>query len=144
MIPPLLIAISVLLSLISNSYFPIIRLIPPPLNLAGLFVIVISLSFMLFGYFQFLKQHTTLIYGQRPRHLITSGIFSHTRNPLYLSLVLMDIGLAIFLGNLSAFIGPLVLILSLNKFVIPNEEKTLDKLFGEKYGNYKKSVSRWI
>jgi len=68
--------------------------------------------------------------------LITSGIYSRLRNPMYLGIILIHIGLPLFFESmislLSAFIWiPMIM---LWKYW---EEKHLEKKFGEQYGNYK-------
>lgn len=144
MVPPLLFMVSLVISLLPSFYIPTARIISPNLKIIGLFIMAIALIFVIDCYVHFSRHNTTMVYGRKPSHLITSGLFSFTRNPLYLSLTTVLIGLIIFMGNVLALIGPILLIFSLNKFVIPNEERDLEIIFGRKYLNYKKRVPRWL
>ncbi len=71
--------------------------------------------------------------------LITTGIYSKLRNPMYFGIILIHIGLPLFFGSmfslLSAFIW-LPLIISWKRL----EEKNLEKKFGEQYTKYKRKT----
>jgi len=75
--------------------------------------------------------------------LITSGMFSISRNPIFLSIIIANIGLFLVLPN--AFT---LLIISLSTISINTqvrlEEEFLVKEFGESYTAYKKKVNRWL
>ena len=76
--------------------------------------------------------------------LVITGIYKYTRNPMYLGMVLILTGLAVWLGNWACFAvvpGFVVFITKLQ--IIPEEEMLLEK-FGEEYGEYMLRVRRWI
>lgn len=54
------------------------------------------------------------------------------------------LGVEVFLGSLSPFIFPIIFVTIIDKSFIPIEESNLEKLFGEKYLDYKTMVKRWI
>ncbi len=76
--------------------------------------------------------------------LVTSGIYTHTRNPMYLGLLFLLIGWGVFLSNLLALILPAGLVLYMNHFQIIPEEIALSRLFGREYEDYKNHVRRWL
>jgi protein-S-isoprenylcysteine O-methyltransferase Ste14 len=77
-------------------------------------------------------------------HLVTDGVFRLSRNPMYLALLLLLIGWAIWLGTISPWLVlPLFVIVITVGQIIP-EERALMQLFGEKYLAYRGSVGRWI
>lgn len=76
--------------------------------------------------------------------LVTSGIFRITRNPMYLSLLLILMAWALWLGNGLAWIGVIAFVFLMNRFQILREEVYLEKKFGEVYRQYKSRVRRWI
>ncbi len=82
--------------------------------------------------------------GQPTSMLVTSGVFSISRNPLYLG------GVCVLAGIGLAFNWPWVLILLLpaliacHSILIIPEEKYLDARFGDEYRRYASSVQRWI
>lgn len=144
MLPPAILVFALGLSIVPDFYFPQGRMIPANFKIIGLFVMFVALIFIIDSYCHFMRHNTTIVYGRKASHLMTDGTFAFTRNPLYLSLTVLLIGLVIFMENLLGFIGPIVLVICLNKFVIPNEETNLEIIFGDKYKSYKKSVHRWL
>lgn len=90
------------------------------------------------------RAKTTLNPTGEPSHLVTSGPFAVTRNPLYLANTLLMIGVGlvsaipwfILLGFVAAF--------ATQKMAIEFEERTLSTKFGKKYKDYAKRVRRWI
>ncbi|MGC9605803.1 MAG: isoprenylcysteine carboxylmethyltransferase family protein [Minisyncoccia bacterium] len=76
--------------------------------------------------------------------IVSTGPFRYTRNPLYLSLVLLYIGIALFFDMvwLLAILVPIVLVIHYG--VIRREERYLEGKFGESYLEYKKKVRRWV
>ena len=63
---------------------------------------------------------------------------------MYLSMLIVLFGWAIFLGQLSALAGLPVYFLSITQLQILPEEKVLTKKFGDPYLNYCKTTSRWL
>lgn len=79
-----------------------------------------------------------------PRALVTSGPFRHSRNPLYLALLLVLTGFAFLLDSVWLVISVPLLLLLLNTLVVPREEATLAALFGAEYDGYRHRVRRWL
>jgi protein-S-isoprenylcysteine O-methyltransferase Ste14 len=76
--------------------------------------------------------------------LVQSGVYTLSRNPMYLGLLLILIGWAIFLSNALAFLVLPVFIFYMNRFQIEPEERALTCLFGEEFVAYKSRVRRWL
>ncbi len=76
--------------------------------------------------------------------LITNGIYKYIRNPMYLALVIFQIGLGISLSFLHISLMSILTIITLHYFVIKREETYLKKLFGVDYESYKTKSKRWI
>ncbi len=77
-------------------------------------------------------------------HLVVDGVFRFSRNPMYVSLALVLIGWAIWLGSvLNILVLPLFMFY-ITVFQIKPEEEVLKSLFGEEYEQYCCSVRRWI
>ena len=76
--------------------------------------------------------------------LITTGIYKYIRNPMYLALVLFQIGLGISLSFLHISIISIFTAITLHYFVIKREETYLKNSFGADYESYKKKSRRWI
>lgn len=102
-------------------------------------VVVAASSAVLFG-----LRRTTLNPVGRPSHLVTAGAFRWTRNPMYLGVSLVYVGLALVLDLVWA---PLLLpapLLVLNAITIPMEEAALRDRFGQPYVDYCERVRRWL
>jgi protein-S-isoprenylcysteine O-methyltransferase Ste14 len=91
-----------------------------------------------------IRAKTTLNPNGVPDHLVTSGPFGITRNPMYLANTLLLIGVA-FVSGIAWFL-PLAFIAAFatQKIAIEGEEKVLATKFGKKYRDYAKRVRRWI
>ena len=76
--------------------------------------------------------------------LVCSGIYRVTRNPMYVGLLFVLVAWAIFLSAAWALLGPLALVLYLNRFQIAPEERALSAMFGADYTAYRSRVRRWL
>jgi protein-S-isoprenylcysteine O-methyltransferase Ste14 len=82
-------------------------------------------------------------YG-RPVAFITGPPYTFTRNPMYLGLATVLLGFAIFFGSPTMLIAPILFYLVMDRRLIPQEEATMEELFGEQYLDYKRRVQRWF
>jgi protein-S-isoprenylcysteine O-methyltransferase Ste14 len=76
--------------------------------------------------------------------LVHHGVFSRTRNPMYVGLFLVLLGWAVWLQSLSNGIVLIAFVLCLTELQIKPEEAALRKIFGQGYVDYCKQVRRWI
>ena len=76
--------------------------------------------------------------------LITIGIYKYIRNPMYLALVVFQIGLGISLSFLHISIMSIFTAITLHYFIIKKEETYLKEIFGADYEIYKARSRRWI
>jgi protein-S-isoprenylcysteine O-methyltransferase Ste14 len=82
--------------------------------------------------------------GVPTTELVTTGIFSHTRNPLYLGLVILLAGLGLCLNYIAwIFLSAIAAIVIHFVLVIPEEEYLISK-FGSEYQSYMSDVPRWM
>lgn len=94
--------------------------------------------------FEMKKHGTTVEPGQRPAALVTTGIFSFSRNPLYLTLLLVLAALAVMADSLWLLVATALFWLLLNTFIVRSEERLLEETFAEEYATYKRRVRRWL
>lgn len=78
------------------------------------------------------------------RKLVTSGPFRFTRNPMYLGLVLVTLGIAFWVGAWPMFLAPIATFATANWVHVPFEEAKMRKQFGEAFDAYVRTVRRWI
>ena len=76
--------------------------------------------------------------------LVTSGIYRHTRNPGYLGLAVIQIGLALMIDSPWIAVTTIVSVVITSQFVIRLEEEKLNRAFGQEYQDYLSKVRRWI
>ena len=76
--------------------------------------------------------------------LVTSGIYRYTRNPGYLGLAMIQLGLGLMFDSPWILLATIVAVMVTNQFVIKLEEEKLGRAFGEDYRNYLTRVRRWI
>jgi protein-S-isoprenylcysteine O-methyltransferase Ste14 len=103
-----------------------------------------SLPFFILSLKSFFKSKTTFDARNSTTSLVTRGIYKISRNPAYLSLVLLYIGISFLINSVWILILVVPAFYSIQKFCIEREEKYLEGKFGDQYLAYKKQVRRWI
>ena len=76
--------------------------------------------------------------------IVTTGPYRLTRNPMYVGMASLYVGLAFAFGLIWAFALLPVVLIVIDRLVIAREEPYLERLFGEEYLAYKRRVRRWI
>ena len=87
------------------------------------------------SFFAFIRARTTFD-SMKPKatsSLVTSGIYMFTRNPMYVSVLLILVAWAVFLSSVWALVGPVAFVLYINHFQIKPEERVLAAMFGTAY-----------
>ena len=139
--PPIILLASIVLQVILLFSFPISIDLS---FLLGLILIFSGIS-LVFVSFRFMrKMKTTFIPDGIPEVLISSGPFKFSRNPIYLGMLTILVGVAFLMSSLSAMIIAFVFGTIINFTWIAHEEKKLQELFSEDWENYSSKVRRWI
>ena len=76
--------------------------------------------------------------------LVTTGIFSHVRNPLYIGNILMLWGAGIMANSLLFTLIIMPLFVGIYQCIVLAEEGYLRKKFGQGFIDYTKKVNRWV
>ena len=79
-----------------------------------------------------------------PKYLVRRGPYGFTRNPSFLSVLIIALGWALFYGSVSILVGAVLAWILFNFVVVPREERDLEARFGESYLEYKNRVPRWL
>jgi len=105
----------------------------------GLLVIVM-------GGYSFRRAETTVnpAKPEQASQLVTSGVYTMSRNPMYIGFLMWLIAYVMFSGYaINLLVFPIYVVLVNRLYIIP-EEKALEKIFGNEFKEYKKRVRRWI
>lgn len=143
-VPPVYFLVAIIVMILLNSFIPIGRWLPFPWRWLGILPIVAGFLLSLGSGNLFRRKGTPPRPGLKANALVTSGPFRFTRNPMYIGLLTMLIGIAILLGSFSPLIVvPFMFCILHFKFIL-KEEKWMESWFGEPYVEYKKKTPRWI
>ena len=143
-IPPTYLYISIVIIGIIYFLFPSFELIKYPFNLIG--IIFLLLGGMLGGKSaKTLKKHDTPVhFKDKSTTVVQVGFYKYSRNPMYLGVMLLLVGLSMLSKNILSFIAPVFWCLIVNFKFIPAEEKKMEDALGNKYLNYKSKVRKWV
>ncbi len=142
--PPVLAGLYLLAALGLQSLFPGAKIIEWPYTLLGIVILGTGVSLTGCALTLFRKKGTTHVPHGMPTALVTAGPFRVTRNPMYLGVSCVLLGVAVLVGTLPVFLAPLAFFATMSAVFVPREEKTLERIFGQEYLNYKNRVRRWL
>jgi protein-S-isoprenylcysteine O-methyltransferase Ste14 len=110
----------------------------------GLGIVACGLAVGASGLMAMRRAGVSPIPRKQPAKLVVDGPFRFSRNPLYVSLTIAYLGLSIALNTLWPLPFLAFAIAIVDRGVILQEERFLEKRFGEEYLSYKMRVRRWI
>ncbi len=112
----------------------------------GVASLLIGGCIAIFGILSFKKAKTTIhpIKLEKASSLVNTGIYQHTRNPMYVGLLFCLFSWACFLDNIVSLLFASIFPLYMTQFQIKPEERMLESIFGKDYELYKKRVRRWL
>jgi protein-S-isoprenylcysteine O-methyltransferase Ste14 len=90
------------------------------------------------------RARTTVLGGRPSEHLVTNGPFAVTRNPIYLAMTMLVIGIGLISGIVWFLPLALIAAFATKKLAIDPEERHLEQQFGKRYRDYAKRVRRWF
>lgn len=112
---------------------------------AGLVVFAFGLVIMLNCIIRFaLEGRGTLSPVDPTKRLVVTGLYRYSRNPMYVGVMMLLLGEALFAQSLSLWIYSLTIFIAFNLFIRFREEPRLKRDFGDEYVQYCRKVGRWI
>ena len=142
--PPTWMLIALVAMLIFHFMLPIAKIVPTLWNLVGLFFLVSGITLNLIADRAFQRIGTTVKPYQESSSLVTGGVFQISRNPMYLGMVLILIGIAVLLRTLSPLLVVIPFAILIDQIYIRVEEQMLTEKFGAKWQAYKAKTRRWL
>jgi uncharacterized protein len=144
--PPLLALGCILLGFVARHFFPLRWFAPAntlPI-LVGVVMIAISIAVVVLAGRTFIAQGTHRNPYRPTKALVMTGVFSVSRNPIYVAFLLSVLAFALLANSLWFVIFACVLLLVLHFGVVKQEERYLREKFGDSYEQYCSRVRRWI
>lgn len=142
--PPGLPILGLLLSWGLGRIWPIAISWPAWSRWLGLTIFVLSFGLATWGIRTFRRHDTVVKPTGDVTQVVTSGPFKYTRNPMYLSLIVIYLGGMLFFRLPWAVVLLVPVFLALHFGIILPEEKYLESKFGEDFVTYKRQVRRWL
>lgn len=99
---------------------------------------------MVVSAFRATQAHTAFDARKSTTKIVTTGAFRLSRNPTYLSLTLLLIGIAFIISSLWVLLSVVPAAVATQWGVILREERYLKEKFGEGYSSYASKVRRWL
>ena len=118
---------------------------PGTWNLVGLIPVLIGTAGLIWGVAVHSAQSPQGIEWELDKsYLLRQGFYAFSRNPMYLSELVLLLGWVLFYGSIALLIAFVVWWTLFNFYIVPQEERVLEAHFGEAYREYKNRVPRWF
>ena len=107
---------------------------------------VIAITILILAVSAFHKHRTTVnpLDPEKATSIVRSGIYSYSRNPMYLAMFIALLAWGLLLGQVSTSIGLAVYVFAITRLQILPEEKILTRKFGGNYVRYVESTGRFL
>jgi len=115
-----------------------------PLQALGVISAAVGIWLVFWGYAKLLRYRTALLSSSPTTHLVTSGPYRYTRNPVYLGYTLAMLGAGLFTGNLWMSVIAALTAVVTHAWIIRSEEKHLLARFGFEFECYCRRTRAWI
>jgi protein-S-isoprenylcysteine O-methyltransferase Ste14 len=140
--PPVIFLAAIVFGIAVNRKWPL-PFVPRMLWPLGAGVALGAVSLFVLSLREFRAAGTSVQGSQPTTALVRTGTYRFSRNPIYLSFILLMIGLSIWLNNLWLLVTLAPPVVFISAVVIPREERFLERTFSE-YSTYRATVRRWI
>ncbi len=143
-LPPVLYGGTLLVAIMLHLLIPL-RLLPrTPAWGVGLVLVGISIVILTSGVRAMARVRTEIDVRKPTTAVVVDGPFRYTRNPLYVSLTLLYLGIAALINTLWPILLLPILLIVMQRGVIEREERYLERKFKDEYLRYKARVRRWL
>ena len=141
--PPLLSLLALAIGYLVHHLLPM-HARPAGWGAAGVALVVLSFSLGQWAMYQFRVQKTAVKPWKPTRVIVDSGPFAFTRNPIYVSFVLLQLGIGLWHDRLAVVLMTIPAAIALDRIIIRREEAYLARKFGVPYRAYMERVRRWV
>ena len=141
--PPLIFLAAILSGVALNRAWSL-KFIPPGFGWLGALVSFCAVLLFLFSFRQFRRAGTSVRGTERTTTIVQTGPYRFSRNPIYLSFILLVTGLSVWMNDLWLLLMLIPAIACITVLVIPREERFLESNFRDRYATYRATVRRWL
>jgi protein-S-isoprenylcysteine O-methyltransferase Ste14 len=142
-VPPAYFLLGIVVATVPHFLLTQFNLIPFPFNWLGSVLVIGGVVLNGLATKEFEKHHTPHDFSTSTA-LVTSGVYKFSRNPIYLGMVLILVGVAILFRNPFGFLAPILFFFIIEFKFIPFEEEKMVAEIGVSYNEYQQRVRRWI
>ncbi len=136
---------TITIALILEWFLPTTLKINTTLSITiGILLIIIAWTIIFTAKYQFKKHDQKSGPNNETTLLIQSGLFAHTRNPIYVGVLLISPALGLIIGSIWLLLATIPIFFLIQHFLIIPEENYLKTKFGDTYIEYCKKVRRWV
>ena len=141
--PPIVFLQAILLGSALNRAWPL-PFLPSTIAWLGPIVTLCAVLLFLFSIREFRAAGTPVRGTERTITIVRTGPYRFSRNPIYLSFILLVLGLAVWLNDVWLLVSLVPAVGFIAGIVIPREERFLEHNFPDHYSSYKANVRRWF
>lgn len=142
--PPVIVLVHLLAGILLELYIPVKILNVIFTTTFGWLLVLLAFGIAGLCILKFRRVGTNIQTRKPTTAIVTTGFYRFSRNPIYVSFVLLLMGLGISFNSLWIFLSVVPFIAIMNWGVISREEAYLEHKFGEDYLTYKSQVRRWL
>jgi protein-S-isoprenylcysteine O-methyltransferase Ste14 len=142
--PPLIYVAFFLVGMGVERYVPLARL---PVGLGrplGAALVLSWAGLTAWSFRRFWASGTSIVPIRPSTALVIEGPYRFTRNPMYVGLLLLYVGVACWFGLVWPLLLAPALVFVIGVYVIGHEERYLTRKFGDEYRRYQAHVRRWL
>ena len=142
--PPIIYLLAILAGAGLQALRPAPFLRPGLAAAAGIPLVVAALVLFVLSIREFRRAQTSVRPDRPTTTIIQTGPYRFTRNPIYLAMTLLHLGVAAWVNSLWLLLTLAFTLGVMSAGVIAREERYLERKFGEEYRRYRAAVRRWI
>ena len=142
--PPLLLVASLGLGFLLRWLAPLPVLMSTASAMIGPAVVALAFGLFFWAAGTMLRGRASIPTNRPTDAIVTGGPFRFSRNPIYLSMILLHVGVGTWTKSPWFFVLAAISVALLTWGVIAREERYLERKFGDEYLSYASRVRRWI
>ncbi len=128
-----------------HRWVPGVQLLHDGWRLVGVAVIAMGVALALWGERQFARAGTGIVPGREITTFVRTGPYRFTRNPMYVGMTFVLLGVALLFGSVSGLVVPVLFVGIIRWRFVLHEEAMLRSAYGEDaWREYAASTRRWL